>query len=98
MEISKLFHSFQVALLVCTCCMYGNGCLGGFLFVTFWFCGVMLLLVIDVCVSFLLSKKEPESQTLLELAQKSLRAHNRSEEIVTFTGDLTFKEQYRCLL
>ena len=56
------------------------------------------------CLSSLrCSKKEAESQTLLELAEKTLRAHNRSDEIVSFTGasadgtSLSFKEQYRCL-
>eukprot|EP00435_Cladocopium_sp_Y103_P032989 s3307_g8.t1 len=45
--------------------------------------------------------EEKESQTLLKLAKKTLRAHNRSDEIVSFTGKsadgtlLTFKEQYR---
>lgn len=45
--------------------------------------------------------EEAESQTLLELAEKTLRAHNRSDEIVSFTGasadgtSLSFKEQYR---
>lgn len=45
--------------------------------------------------------EEAESQTLLELAEKTIRAHNRSDEIVSFTGAsadgtlLSFKEQYR---
>ena len=63
-----------------------------------------LCVCVYTCLSSLrCSKKEAESQTLLELAEKTLRAHNRSDEIVSFTGasadgtSLSFKEQYRCL-
>ena len=65
---------------------------------------VLCHLCVYTCLSSLrCSKKEAESQTLLELAEKTLRAHNRSDEIVSFTGasadgtSLSFKEQYRCL-
>ena len=70
------------------------------------YCSLMSFVtcVCYTCLSSLrCSKKETESQTLLELAKKTLRAHNRSDEIVSFTGSsadgtsLSFKEQYRCL-